>query len=235
MLIRRNVSRFRIGSPDNNICWNRSVTEDSFISPIDGHNHFRYIQSSICLLLDLGCSQGGIRQKIIGNASTKFNWLIFLKCYENTQRYLAFCRPFGGPAVPRQTYLDWMFEHGILFTTMFGIGQQMIHDPDKPMCCYYFHCPSLDYIVTPGLIPLNSVEFIPSRLIVKSMLLLSVKHTIKVCFSCFHGIQWPACLAHTRHDGVLVLQKQRMLSGCGPLKGAVSQSEEGLKQRHESC
>jgi len=102
MLIRRNVSRFRIGSPDNTICWNRSVTEDSFISPIDGHNHFR---------------------------------------------------PFGGPAVPRQTYLDWMFEHGILFTTMFGIGQQMIHDPDKPMCCYYFHCPSLDYIVTPD--PLN--------------------------------------------------------------------------------
>ena len=41
MLSRRTISRFIIGHEDNSVCWNRSVTEDSFISPIDGHNHFR--------------------------------------------------------------------------------------------------------------------------------------------------------------------------------------------------
>lgn len=32
-------------------------------------------------------------------------------------------RPFGGPSVPFEQYLEWMTEHGILFSTMFGIGQ----------------------------------------------------------------------------------------------------------------
>ena len=32
-------------------------------------------------------------------------------------------RPFGGPAVPFETYLQWMQDAGILFSTMFGIGQ----------------------------------------------------------------------------------------------------------------
>ena len=32
-------------------------------------------------------------------------------------------RPFGGPAVPFNTYLQWMHDAGILFSTVFGIGQ----------------------------------------------------------------------------------------------------------------
>lgn len=58
--------------------------------------------------------------------------------------------PFGGPGVPFDMYLDWMMEHGILFSTMFGIGQLLkkarASDPD---CCYYLHCPTLDYRVVP--------------------------------------------------------------------------------------
>ena len=32
-------------------------------------------------------------------------------------------RPFGGPAVEFDTYLQWMQDAGIIFSTMFGIGQ----------------------------------------------------------------------------------------------------------------
>ena len=32
-------------------------------------------------------------------------------------------RPFGGPSVPFDTYFQWMEEAGMLFSTMFGIGQ----------------------------------------------------------------------------------------------------------------
>ena len=32
-------------------------------------------------------------------------------------------RPFGGPAVEFDTYLKWMQDAGIIFSTMFGIGQ----------------------------------------------------------------------------------------------------------------
>ena len=32
-------------------------------------------------------------------------------------------RPFGGPAVEFNTYLQWMQDAGIIFSTMFGIGQ----------------------------------------------------------------------------------------------------------------
>ena len=32
-------------------------------------------------------------------------------------------RPFGGPSVPFFEYLQWMIDHGLLFSTMFGIGQ----------------------------------------------------------------------------------------------------------------
>ena len=32
-------------------------------------------------------------------------------------------RPFGGPAVQFDTYLQWMQDAGIIFSTMFGIGQ----------------------------------------------------------------------------------------------------------------
>ena len=35
-------------------------------------------------------------------------------------------RPFGGPPVPFDTYLQWMKDAGILFSTMFGIGQKIV-------------------------------------------------------------------------------------------------------------
>ena len=68
----------------------------------------------------------------------------------------------------REKFLDswqnidpWMKDHGILFTTMFGIGQQLVHDRRKPQCCYYFHCPSKDYIATPDPIndDLNALDY----------------------------------------------------------------------------
>ena len=34
-------------------------------------------------------------------------------------------RPFSGPPVPFDTYFQWMQDAGILFSTMFGIGQQI--------------------------------------------------------------------------------------------------------------
>ena len=35
-------------------------------------------------------------------------------------------RPFGGPPVPFDTYFQWMKDAGILFSTMFGIGQKIV-------------------------------------------------------------------------------------------------------------
>jgi len=67
-------------------------------------------------------------------------------------------RPFGGPAVPFSTYLQWMRDHGILFSTMFGIGQLLKNknqDPKKE-CCYYMHCPTPDYKAVPD--PHNDIE-----------------------------------------------------------------------------
>jgi len=61
-------------------------------------------------------------------------------------------RPFFGPAVPFLTYLEWMIKHGILFSTMFGIGQKIEKAKDSdPDCCYYLHCPTLDYRVVPSM------------------------------------------------------------------------------------
>jgi hypothetical protein len=37
-------------------------------------------------------------------------------------------RPFGGPPVPFYTYIQWMLDHGILFSTMFGIGQLLVKE-----------------------------------------------------------------------------------------------------------
>lgn len=59
-------------------------------------------------------------------------------------------RPFGGPPVPWDTYTGWMRDHGIIFSTMFGIGQQILpKDPSSPACCYYLHCASPEYPVVP--------------------------------------------------------------------------------------
>ena len=67
------------------------------------------------------------------------------------------CRPFYGPPVPWDTYMAWMKEHGILFTTMLGIGQQLMKkNPNSPDCCYYLHCATFDYPVTPD--PINDIE-----------------------------------------------------------------------------
>ena len=34
-------------------------------------------------------------------------------------------RPFNGPSVPFNTYFQWMQDAGILFSTIFGIGQKI--------------------------------------------------------------------------------------------------------------
>jgi len=66
-------------------------------------------------------------------------------------------RPFFGPPVPWDTYMKWMKDHGILFTTMLGIGQQLMkRNPNSPDCCYYLHCATFDYPVTPD--PINDIE-----------------------------------------------------------------------------
>jgi len=65
-------------------------------------------------------------------------------------------RPFGGPPVPFPTYLQWMRDHGILFSTMFGIGQLLKNkNPDAKECCYYMHCPTEDYKAVPD--PTNDI------------------------------------------------------------------------------
>ncbi len=42
-------------------------------------------------------------------------------------------RPFGGPPVPFHTYIQWMLDHGILFSTMFGIGQLLVKARQQPI------------------------------------------------------------------------------------------------------
>ena len=103
-LKRRSLTRFMPDHPDHQTCWNRSVSQDGFISPIDVHNHFR---------------------------------------------------PFGGPPVEFHKYLAWMKDHGILFSTMFGIGQLLPHASNLPDCCYYMHCPTTQYMATPD--PTNDI------------------------------------------------------------------------------
>jgi len=66
-------------------------------------------------------------------------------------------RPFFGPPVPWDTYIGWLKSHGILFSTMLGIGQQLLKkNPNDPDCCYYLHCANFDYPVTPD--PKNDIE-----------------------------------------------------------------------------
>ena len=53
--------------------------------------------------------------------------------------------------------MDWLKSHGILFSTMLGIGQQIIKkNAGAPDCCYYLHCATYDYPVTPD--PINDIE-----------------------------------------------------------------------------
>jgi len=59
-------------------------------------------------------------------------------------------RPFYGPPVPWDMYMGWLHDHGILFSTMLGIGQKLKKkNLDDPECCYYLHCATFDYPVTP--------------------------------------------------------------------------------------
>ena len=53
--------------------------------------------------------------------------------------------------------MEWMRDHGILFTTMLGIGQQLMKkDSNSKDCCYYLHCANYDYPVTPD--PINDIR-----------------------------------------------------------------------------
>lgn len=47
-------------------------------------------------------------------------------------------RPFGGPPVPFTDLLGWLRRAGILFTTLYGIGQRLPIDSE---CTYYLDCP----------------------------------------------------------------------------------------------
>lgn len=59
--------------------------------------------------------------------------------------------PFEGPNVPYENYVDWLVEHGILFTVIIGLGQRIIKsNAEDPQCCYYLHCPTFNYTVTPS-------------------------------------------------------------------------------------
>jgi len=104
-LARRKLTRFQVGHPDNQDCWQRHGV-DGFFSVIDAHNHFR---------------------------------------------------PFFGPPVPWDKYISWLRDHGILFSTMLGIGQKLKKkNPGDPECCYYLHCANFNYPVTPD--TANDVE-----------------------------------------------------------------------------
>jgi len=66
-------------------------------------------------------------------------------------------RPFGGPPVPWETYIGWLKSHGILFSTMLGIGQKLVpKNEGAPSCCYYLHCGNFDFPVVPD--TANDVE-----------------------------------------------------------------------------
>jgi hypothetical protein len=65
-------------------------------------------------------------------------------------------RPFGGPPVPFYTYIQWMLDHGILFSTMFGIGQLLVKERGITTTCLsldtafkHLHCPENTIYVFP--------------------------------------------------------------------------------------
>ncbi|CAE7355147.1 DSK1 [Symbiodinium sp. CCMP2592] len=55
-------------------------------------------------------------------------------------------RPFGGPPVPFADLLGRLRRAGILFTTLYGIGQRL---PIDSACTYYLDCPGVN--ITPSL------------------------------------------------------------------------------------
>ncbi len=55
-------------------------------------------------------------------------------------------RPFGGPAVPFEEAVSYLKKAGVLFATIYGIGQML---PSSSSCTYYLECPGTP--VTPTL------------------------------------------------------------------------------------
>ena len=55
-------------------------------------------------------------------------------------------RPFGGPAVPFEEVVSYLKKAGVLFATIYGIGQML---PSSSSCTYYLECPGTP--VTPTL------------------------------------------------------------------------------------
>lgn len=47
-------------------------------------------------------------------------------------------QPFGGPAVPFDTMLDYLSREQVYFVNVYGIGQKL---PAKSSCSYYLNCP----------------------------------------------------------------------------------------------
>jgi len=47
-------------------------------------------------------------------------------------------RPFGGEPVPAEEVIQWQQRAGVLFTTIYGIGQRL---PINSNCTYYLDCP----------------------------------------------------------------------------------------------
>ena len=61
------------------------------------------------------------------DAHNHFRWIFF--SYAASSSYTlhkSLLRPFGGPPVPWETYISWLKSHGILFSTMLGIGQKLV-------------------------------------------------------------------------------------------------------------
>ena len=92
---RRRLTRFKVGHEDNSLCWERHG-RDGFL---------RY------------------------SSSTRY-FLVFPNIFPTSAFVVPspvdahnHFRPFFGPPVPWDMYMNWLKSHGILFSTMLGIGQ----------------------------------------------------------------------------------------------------------------
>ena len=94
--------RFKKNHPDHSMCWTRHG-EDGFYSVVDAHNHFR-CRKIQCLQIHH----------------------LFTPLAIRLTDPAPLVRPFGGPPVPWETYIGWLKSHGILFSTMLGIGQKLV-------------------------------------------------------------------------------------------------------------
>ena len=77
-----------------------------------------------------------------------------------------------------------MKKHGLLFSTVFGIGQLIVKtNPSDPDCCYYLHCPTFNYTVTPDTTNdrLNAIDYTQTYL-TNPELVKDVKLTLSATF-----------------------------------------------------